>query len=66
MGVFGHFQRDPSPTTLWLPRMQNTNNISALDTASVATTYSTPERMENDGVTPPSAMIDWGNGGTNN
>ena len=44
--------------------MQSTNNMSALDTASVDTTYSTSERVENDVVTPPSAMIDLGNGGT--
>ena len=38
--------------------MQSTNNISALDTASVNTIYSTLERVENDVVTLPSAIID--------
>jgi hypothetical protein len=66
IGAFGHFQRDLSPTTLWLTRMQSTNNMNALDTASVDTTYLMSERREHDVVTPPSAMINWGSGGTEN
>jgi hypothetical protein len=64
MGAVDHFQRDPSPTTLWSPRMQSTNNMSALGTGSIEITYSTSERGGDDVVTPPSAMINWGNGGT--
>jgi hypothetical protein len=64
MGAFGHFQRDPSPTTLWLPRMQSTKNMSVLGTGSIEVTYSTSEGGGSDVVTPASAIINWDNGGT--